>query len=71
MNYVIVSSSTVDAVGYEDSSGTLGVRFLNGTEYEYFAVPKPTYLGLVNAASVGSYLDQNVKKAGYSYRRVR
>lgn len=70
MDYVSVSSSTVSAVGYEVETTTLGVRFHNGTEYHYFAVPQEVFDGLRCASSVGRYLDQNVKKAGYGYARV-
>lgn len=70
MDYTPVSSSTVSAVGYDQSSSTLGVRFLNGSEYHYYGVPESVFDGLRSAASIGRYLDQNVKKAGYSYSRV-
>lgn len=70
MDYVNVSSSNVAAVGYDEETSTLGVKFLNGSEYHYSGVPKSVYEGLLSAASVGGYFDQNVKKAGYGYVRV-
>jgi hypothetical protein len=70
MDHVAVSSSTVSAVGYDEASNTLGVRFLNGTEYHYFGVPQDVFEGLRSATSVGQYFDQNVKKAGYPCSRV-
>lgn len=70
MEYTSVSSSTVQAVGYDDASNTLGVRFLNGSEYHYFGAPREVYEGLLSASSVGSYFDQYVKKAGYACSRV-
>jgi hypothetical protein len=70
MDYQSVSSSTVSAVGYDDATNTLGVRFQNGTEYQYFGVPQDVFEGLRSASSVGRYFDQYVKKAGYSYSRV-
>lgn len=70
MDYVSVSSSNVAAVGYDDLTNTLGVKFLNGSEYHYGGVPKEVYEGLLSASSVGSYFDQHVKKAGYGYSRV-
>ena len=65
-----MSSSNVSEVGYDDASNTLGVRFLNGSEYHYYGVPKETFEGLRAAGSVGTYLNEFVKKAGYSYARV-
>jgi KTSC domain len=70
MNYVSVSSSNIAAIAYEPETSTLGVRFLNGGEYHYFAVPEGVFLGLQSASSVGSYFDQYVKKAGYSFSKV-
>jgi hypothetical protein len=70
MDYFSVSSSNVAAVGYESETNTLGVRFLDGSEYHYFGVPEDVFEGLRSASSVGSYLNQCVKKAGYSYSKV-
>jgi hypothetical protein len=71
MNYESVNSSTVDAIAFDDASSTLGVRFKNGTEYEYSTVPESVYRGMLAASSVGRYFDANVKKAGYRFRQVR
>jgi hypothetical protein len=65
-----VSSSNVAAVGYDDLSTTLYVRFLSGQTYAYLNVPKQHYIGLLNASSVGTYLDRNIKKGGYQYKKV-
>lgn len=70
MDYVSVSSSNVAAIGYDDDTNTLGVKFLNGSEYHYSGVPKDVYNGLLSASSVGGYFDQNVKKAGYPFSRA-
>lgn len=70
MNYVSVSSSNLAAVAYEPETSTLGIRFVNGGEYRYFGVPEEIFIGLQSASSVGSYFDQYVKKAGYSYSKV-
>jgi len=70
MEYVPVSSSNVAAVAYDDATNTLGVRFLNGTEYHYSGVPRDVYEGLLNASSVGSYLNEHVKKAGYPFSKA-
>lgn len=70
MEWTPVSSSHVAAVGYDDSTNTLGVRFLTGAEYHYPGVPRSIYEGLLSAPSVGSFLDAYVKKAGYPAVRV-
>jgi hypothetical protein len=70
MDYIQVSSSNISAVAYDDETSTLGVRFLNGTEYHYSNVPPDVFEGLKSASSVGTYFDQNVKKAGYPFSRM-
>ena len=70
MEYVNVASSNIAAVGYDEGSNTLGVRFLNGSEYHYFGVPRSIFDGLRSAGSVGRFFDEHVKKAGYSYNRI-
>jgi len=71
MDYVKVRSSSVGAVGYDESAAVLGVQFLNGSEYHYLAVPKRLFDGLKAASSVGSYLNKFIKDAGYKFKRVR
>ena len=71
MKYVRVSSSNIEAVGYEEATQTLGVRFMGGGEYHYFRVPETVYNGLLSASSVGRYFDGYVKKAGYRCQQVR
>lgn len=70
MERVPVQSSNLASVGYDPKTSTLEIEFLNGNIYQYFSVPSEIHQGLLNAGSKGSYLDQNIKKAGYSYKKV-
>ncbi len=70
MDYTSVSSSNVAAVGYDEATSTLGVQFLNGSEYHYFGVSRDVYDGLLGASSVGTYLNTVIKKGGYGYSRI-
>ena len=66
-----VSSSNVQAIGYNEANQVLYVRFIkNNTLYCYQGVPITEYYGLQTAASVGSYLTQNIKKGSYTYQRL-
>lgn len=56
-----VSSSNVASVGYDPNSLTLEVEFHDGNVYQYFDVPQHLADGLIGAASVGSFLNQNIK----------
>lgn len=64
-----VSSSNIEAVGYDEISETLRVWFLNGSIYDYRGVKAMEYEGLKNAPSVGSYLHINIK-GQYPYEKV-
>ena len=70
MKRVPVTSSTVASVGYDASTLTLEVEFKKGGVYQYFDVPQTVHVALVAAESVGAYLDANIKKAGYRYKRL-
>ena len=69
MERVPVDSSTLVSVGYEPSTKILEVEFRSGC-YQYFGVPAHIHEGLMCASSKGSFLDRNVKKAGYSYSKI-
>ncbi len=56
-----VDSSNIEAIGYDDQSEELHVRFLSGSTYIYHGVPRFVFDGLMNAASKGSYLNREVK----------
>ena len=71
MDYVPVSSSTLSAVGFDPETQTLAVTFRNGTEYHYYNVASTIFEGICTASSPGQYFDAYIKKAGYSYARVR
>jgi hypothetical protein len=70
MERIPVQSSDLASVGYDLESATLEVEFLKGAVYQYYGVPESVYNGLMNAPSKGRFLDQFVKKAGYSYSRI-
>ena len=70
MERVPVQSSNLASVGCDSKTATLEIEFLNGGIYQYFGVPAEVHQGLMNAGSKGSYLDQNIKKAGYPYNKI-
>lgn len=63
-------SSNLEAIGYHPESRTLEVEFRHGGVYQYLDVPIHRYVGLMTAASKGSFFDRFIKKAGYKYRKV-
>lgn len=53
-----VSSSNVDAIGYED--GIIQVRFKNGSVYQYFNCNESLYHSFLNASSKGRFVHQHL-----------
>jgi hypothetical protein len=68
MNRTPVESSNIADVGYDSSSQTLEVGFLNGTVYQYFDVPPTVHQELMSADSHGKYFSANIKN---HYRFVK
>ena len=56
-----MESASVRSVGYSMSSRTLEVEFVNGSVYQYFDVPQPTYAGLLAAPSIGNFVNTQIK----------
>jgi hypothetical protein len=63
-----VHSSNLVAVGYDEATLTLRIRFHNAT-YDYYNVPFSVYQGLMNASSHGKYHAAYIKK-NYAYNEV-
>lgn len=63
-----VDSSNVHQVAYHKPTKTLAVRFLNGGLYSYMEADEETFTGLVNAVSVGQYLNSVIKQ-NHAYTR--
>jgi KTSC domain len=70
MQRTSVSSSNIAAIGYDAKQQVLEVEFLNGSVYQYSGIPESLYIGLMNAASHGSYFDNHIKKVGFAYQKI-
>lgn len=64
------STTTTSAiVDYEYKGQTLKIIFLNGSSYEYFAVPKPIYVKLVNSDTPVRFAKRHIYNS-FSYRKL-
>lgn len=63
-----VNSDNLTAVGYDEASRELFIRFKTAT-YVYANVPQQVYIELMNASSHGKYFAQHIKH-NYQYRRL-
>ena len=69
MDLIGVSSCNLSAVGYDEDSRVLRIRFQKGEIYDYYNVPEFVYQALLEAASKGSYHYDNIRGV-YTYNRV-
>lgn len=65
-----VSSSHLQAIGYDEVNQLLYVRFNDNSLYYYQGVPIAEFDGLQNASSKGSYFNVNIKKGPYPYMQL-
>ncbi|WP_404655823.1 KTSC domain-containing protein [Bradyrhizobium sp. USDA 336] len=56
-------------IGYDPDSRILEVLFKTGSVYQYFEVPGRLYEELMQASSIGGFINSNVK-GQYRYARV-
>lgn len=69
MQRYFVASSNIAAIGYDPTTETLEVEFLNGSVYQYYNVPENMYDQLMKEGSKGRFLHTYIKNA-YPYSRV-
>jgi len=69
MDRTPVSSSNIVSIGYDPDTSTLEVEFKGGAVYHYFNVPENIHVGLMAAASHGTYLNKYVKGT-YKYSKL-
>lgn len=69
MEIKIWESSTVHLTEYNSENQTLKVEFKNGNIYEYYKVPLNVWESLLEADSIGKYLNTHIKGA-YDYKKL-
>lgn len=70
MNMQTVTSSQIEAVGYDEGSKTLHVRFKGGSTYAYDDVPPHEHADLMAAGSIGAHFGKRIKGGGFAYRKL-
>ncbi len=65
-----VTSTDINAVGYDVDSQVLEIEFHKGGTYQYFSVPQNVYEGLMGSDSKGKYFNLNIKKSGYPFSKL-
>ncbi len=67
-----VESSAVERVEHDEETGTLDIWYKGGDRYAYFEVPRETYEALLEASSIGAYVNAEIKPHfGYEQKSER
>lgn len=69
MDRVPVTSSSILSVGYDGARHVLEIEFRNGNVYQYLHVPAAAHRLLLQARSIGEYVN-NVIKPRFAVVRV-
>ena len=64
-----VDSSAVISVGYDDSRQTLELEYVDGDVDQYFDVPEALYRALLDAPSIGQFVNVEIKGT-FRYEKV-
>jgi hypothetical protein len=56
-----VKSSAIRSVGYDAGNWVLQVEYAGGKVYNYFRVAPQEYAQLMSAASIGNYVNRDIK----------
>ncbi|HBM45827.1 TPA: KTSC domain-containing protein [Patescibacteria group bacterium] len=70
MNRIAVTSSNIRSIGYDLESFVLEVEFTSGDVYQYYDVPQHLFQELLHASSLGGFLNDNIVKYHYRYRKI-
>jgi hypothetical protein len=69
VNWIVVTSSTISRIAYDEARRVLAVEFRNGSRYEYYDLPANVFQEMKMAGSKGQFLAAKIKGL-YRYARV-
>ncbi|RYE11005.1 MAG: KTSC domain-containing protein [Hyphomicrobiales bacterium] len=69
MELVYVGSSWVDQIGFDGAEQEIHVISRKGDHYIYTGCSEDVWNNLLNAQSKGTFINEELKGRGYSFRR--
>lgn len=70
MERVLVQSSNLSSIGYNEENEILEIEFHHGGIYQYSNVPERVYNDLMNADSHGVYFSANIRDM-YTTKKIK
>ena len=61
MDMIHVNSSAISAIGYDQRTMRMHIRFIQGDTYDFCGVPAHIFQGLLNARSKGTYYNDHIR----------
>lgn len=61
MNMIPVSSSAISAIGYDESTGRMKIRFTSGNTYDFCRVPPEIFAGFMRSSSKGDFYNSHIR----------
>jgi hypothetical protein len=61
MDMIRVSSSAINAIGYDPATKRMKIQFVEGHTYDFCGVPESIFSGLLRAPSKGTYYTDHVR----------
>lgn len=65
-----VKSSNVSEIGYDDVNREIHIKYKTGITYKYLNTSELLFSRLQKAESIGRFISEEIKCAGYSYEKV-
>ena len=69
MKRTSVESSAITSVGYDESRQVLELEYIDGDVYRYFDVPATLHRALLDAPSIGQFVNAEIKGA-FRYEKI-
>src|SRR5262245_19877957 len=66
--HVVLESSMLATLSYDDERQHLDVEFRGGRRYRYFEVPEIVFAALMKAPTKGTFFNERIRDAFYSQR---
>jgi len=61
MKMIPVRSKAILAIGYDAGSCRMEIKFISGKTYPFCGVPEHVFNDFLNASSIGSYYNGNIR----------
>lgn len=61
LRHVVVNSTSIATIGFNQTRGVLEIQFVNGRRYRYVGVPKPIQQRFLRASSRGKFYHEFIR----------